>query len=271
MSRSQDLKEQGNRQYQGGDYLAAESLYSQAIIADPKNPTLYTNRAMSRLKLSLWEPVISDCQTCLSITPDSMKAHYYLSQAFLHSNDYESALTHALRAHQICAKTNDKSLSQITATVLKCKMERWRHREKLRSKEAQTLERTVLDLLAKDADEMVADPSVDEYEKNLIREENEQRVQQLKSVFERARAHADRRREVPDWVVDDISFGIMVDPVVTKTGKSYERSAIMEHLRRQSTDPLTREPLLPSELRPNLALRQACEDFIQENGWAVDW
>jgi STIP1 family protein 1 len=45
----------------------------------------------------------------------------------------------------------------------------------------------------------------------------------------------------------------------------------MEHLRRQPTDPLTRESLRPTELRPNLALRQACEDFIGENGWAVDW
>lgn len=45
----------------------------------------------------------------------------------------------------------------------------------------------------------------------------------------------------------------------------------MEHLRRQPIDPLTREPLLISELRPNLALRQACEEFLDENGWAVDW
>lgn len=57
----------------------------------------------------------------------------------------------------------------------------------------------------------------------------------------------------------------------TKTGKSYERASIMEHLSRQSTDPLTREPLVAADLRPNLALRQACEDFLEENGWAVDW
>ncbi|KHN98982.1 Tetratricopeptide-like helical [Metarhizium album ARSEF 1941] len=271
MAKSLELKEQGNRYFQSGDYLAAEGLYSKAIIADPQNPTLYTNRAMSRLRLSLWESVIADCQTCLSIAPDSMKAHYYLSQAFLHTKDYESALVHALRAHEICSKTNDKSLTQITATVLRCKKERWEHRERLRPKEAHVLEATVLDLLAKDADEMLADPSIGEFEKGLIREDNEQRMQQVRSVFERARTQPDRKREVPEWVIDDISFGIMVDPVMTKTGKSYERSAIMEHLRRQPTDPLTREPLVPSELRPNLALRQACEDFIQENGWAVDW
>jgi STIP1 homology and U-box containing protein 1 len=45
----------------------------------------------------------------------------------------------------------------------------------------------------------------------------------------------------------------------------------MEHLSRHLTDPLTREPLYPSELRPNLALQQACSEFLEKNGWAVDW
>ena len=57
----------------------------------------------------------------------------------------------------------------------------------------------------------------------------------------------------------------------TKTGQSYDRSSIMEHLKRSPTDPLTREPLRVEDLRPNLALKAACEEFLEENGWAVDW
>jgi STIP1 family protein 1 len=45
----------------------------------------------------------------------------------------------------------------------------------------------------------------------------------------------------------------------------------MEHLKRSKTDPLTREPLRVEDLRPNLALKEACEGFLAENGWAVDW
>lgn len=45
----------------------------------------------------------------------------------------------------------------------------------------------------------------------------------------------------------------------------------MEHLRRSHTDPLTRSPLRPEELRPNIALREAIEEFLVENGWAVDY
>ena len=76
---------------------------------------------------------------------------------------------------------------------------------------------------------------------------------------------------VPDHLIDNITFCIMHDPVITKHGQSYERATILEHLRRSKTDPLTREPLTEEDLRPNLALRVACEEFMQENGWAVDY
>lgn len=36
----------------------------------------------------------------------------------------------------------------------------------------------------------------------------------LSEVFERGRAESDRKRQVPEWAVDDISFCVMVDPVM---------------------------------------------------------
>lgn len=45
----------------------------------------------------------------------------------------------------------------------------------------------------------------------------------------------------------------------------------MEHLKRSPTDPLTREPMRIEDLRPNLALKEACAQYLEENGWAVDW
>ena len=78
-------------------------------------------------------------------------------------------------------------------------------------------------------------------------------------------------QEVPDYLIDAISFTVMHDPVMTKTGNSYDRSTVMEHLKRSHTDPLTREPLRLEDLRPNLALKQACEEFLDMNGWAIDY
>ncbi|SPN99916.1 related to CHIP protein (carboxyl terminus of Hsc70-interacting protein) [Cephalotrichum gorgonifer] len=264
------LKEEGNRQFQAGNFVGAEGLYSKAIIADPKNPALYTNRALARLKLELHESVIDDCERCLELKPGNMKAHYYLSQSQLAIRDYEAALEHALKAHQICVGTGDKSLAAVTAQVLSCKKERWEDRERRRIREGAELETATLDLMEREREALLAGAE-GEFERKDVQEEWDQKIAELKRTFEAARAADSKRRKVPDWAIDDISFSIMVDPVITKTGKSYERASIMEHLRRQPTDPLTRSPLYPSELRPNLGLRQACEEFLGENGWAVDW
>ncbi|KAF5012898.1 hypothetical protein FDECE_1072 [Fusarium decemcellulare] len=258
-----------------------------SIIADPKNPALYTNRAMARLKLNYWDSVITDCDACLQLAPDNMKAHYYLAQAQLNLRDFDAALSSALRAHALCAASNDRSLAAVTALVLRCKKDRWDDRERKRVRETKDLEREVLEMLAREKDAALEETD-DGMERQEIEEESESKIERMKEIFERARADAEKRREVPDWAIDDISFGIMVDPVVvsfqsaasldssntllqTKTGKSYERASIMEHLRRHPSDPLTREPLVATELRPNLALKQACEEFLEENGWAVDW
>ncbi|KAK4174885.1 putative CHIP protein [Triangularia setosa] len=274
MSKSQHLREEGNRHFQKGDYVRAEAIYSQALILDPSNPLLYTNRAMSRLRLSLWDSVITDCEACLRLSPDNLKAHYYLSQAHLALRAYPDALDHAYRAHKLSVASQDKSLSNITAQVLKCKKEKWDYEEKRRRRETSGLEQEVLSLLNKEKDQVLQQfeqMSDDSGEREELRKEFDDKIGRVREVFEKAREKEERRREVPEWAVDDITFGFMVDPVITKTGKSYERTAILEHLRRSQTDPLTREPLHPSELRANLDLKQACEEFLEENGWAADW
>lgn len=190
-----------------------ESHTNFSIIADPKNPALYTNRAMARLKLGHWESVITDCQTCLGLAPQNMKAHYYLAQAQLSIGDFDSSLTNALAAHKICATTNDKSLGAITNIVLRCKKDRWEDKEKKRLRQERELEEEMLAMLVRDRDDMLAAEG-DETERRIIEEEAGEKMQTLSKVFENARTQSLKRREVPDWAIDDISFAIMVDPVV---------------------------------------------------------
>ncbi|KAL2022885.1 hypothetical protein VTK56DRAFT_4416 [Thermocarpiscus australiensis] len=272
MSKSLQLKEEGNRCFQAGDYVTAEALYSKALIVDPNNPALYTNRAMARIRLSQWDNAISDCNECLKLAPDNMKAHYSLSLAHLALRDYDDALKHALKAHALCVQTSDKSLATITTHVLKCKKERWDDMEKRRIRETSDLELEVIELLERERNQALQEAAdQDEVSRKEIEAEWDRKIERMRTVFERARPKEEKRRVVPDWAIDDISFCVMVDPVITKTGKSYERASIVEHLRRQPQDPLTRETLYISELRPNLDLKQACNEFLEENGWAADW
>jgi hypothetical protein len=57
-----------------------------------------------------------------------------------------------------------------------------------------------------------------------------------------------------------ISLDIMIDPVITKQGYTFERSAVVKWLETHNTCPLTREPLNVSDLVPNKALRQTIEN-----------
>lgn len=76
---------------------------------------------------------------------------------------------------------------------------------------------------------------------------------------------------VPDWLIDPITFEVMHDPVITPTGVSFERVSLLKHLKATGSDPLTRLPLTPDQLIPNVALKNACSEFLDKNGWAVDW
>jgi len=185
------------------------------IIQDPQNPTLYTNRAMARLKLRLWGSVISDCQACLELSPENMKAYYYLSQAELALDDHTEALDHALRAHELCVMSNDKSLSSITAQVLRCKKERWEATERRRVREGTELEAVLLALMERERDGALA-AATNDTDRREIAEEWQHKTSQLRVVFEKARSAEQKKRSVPDWVVDDISFAIMVDPVIVR-------------------------------------------------------
>lgn len=177
---------------------------------------------MARLKLSLWPSVIDDCTAVLALPSgtSNIKAHYYLSQAQLAMSDHDAALTSGLRAHELCAATNDKSLAAVTALVLKCKKARWDQKEKLREVEEKELEREVLRLLRAEAESeaLAAREDGGEVEEGIVREEAERKEERMRGVFERSRRlKGEGRREVPEWAVDDISFGFMVDPVMVRT------------------------------------------------------
>jgi len=109
-------------------------------------------------------------------------------------------------------------------------------------------------------------------EKHERQTEFEKKRDDLRTAFALSDPEHLEKREVPDYLIDGITFEIMNDPVVTKNGRSYERATIIEHLKRSPTDPLTREPLTINELRPNIALKEACTEFMEKNsGWIYDW
>lgn len=81
-----------------------------------------------------------------------------------------------------------------------------------------------------------------------------------------------KKREVPDFLCGKISFEILVDPVMTPSGITYERKDIEEHLQRIGHfDPVTRVKLTADQLIPNYSMKEVVDNFLCENEWAHDY
>eukprot|EP01065_Artemidia_motanka_P048998 TRINITY_DN803_c0_g1_i3.p1 TRINITY_DN803_c0_g1~~TRINITY_DN803_c0_g1_i3.p1 ORF type:complete len:321 (+),score=57.17 TRINITY_DN803_c0_g1_i3:89-964(+) len=65
----------------------------------------------------------------------------------------------------------------------------------------------------------------------------------------------------PGQLLCPITSDVMTDPYLTKYGHSFERAVLLEWVRDHQTCPITRQPLLETEMFPNRALRE----------WAADW
>lgn len=168
---------------------------------------------MSRIKLGLYETASTDCYACLKLSGPNMKAYFILSQCLLALHDVEGALENALLAHRLGSETSDKSLAHLTAQVLRCKKDRWDERERKRLREGQELENQLVALIQREQKETLALCTSD-IEREEVIEEGEKKINLLRVTFEAARTASEKKREVPDWVIDDISFDIMIDPVV---------------------------------------------------------
>lgn len=86
--------------------------------------------------------------------------------------------------------------------------------------------RKMTDIIERDADRAVdellkrgrtnGNMTISEQEEE-IRHEAKERVRTLEDVFGKAEAVRCARREVPDYLIDNITFSIMLDPVIVSS------------------------------------------------------
>lgn len=65
----------------------------------------------------------------------------------------------------------------------------------------------------------------------------------------------------PNHLVCPIQMTVFHDPVVASDGHTYERSAIVNWLRTNTTSPVTRQAISKDTLNPNLLIKQLAEEF----------
>jgi hypothetical protein len=85
-------------------------------------------------------------------------------------------------------------------------------------------------------------------------------LNKLKSEFQDASKSLEAK-EAPSHFICPILCEVMVDPVLTLDGQTYERVAIEEWLESHDTSPVTNLPLAQKLVFPNIALRNMIEDW----------
>lgn len=211
-----------------------------------------------------------------------MKSSYYLAQALLGQDKATEAHEVALAAYKASLAAKSPQTENLSRTVLRAKQQVWAARETRRLRESQQTLAVVEGLLESEAERARAElqrrldaGEVGEIgfleDEKALREDVERNISHVREAFRAASSGEVAERVVPDYLVDGISFEIMHDPVITPSGTSFDRVGITKYVEQAGVDPLTRVKMTAADLRPNYALKAACEEFLENNGWAVDW
>lgn len=273
-------KLEGNDAFREGKYAKAITSYTQAITkSNGRIATYFTNRALARIKSHRdaedLEAAIDDCERANGILEGAqdatfMKAMYYMGQAQLELGRPNEAYSSLNKAYRTAIREKSTSIEDIRDRLLEARKLRWQRSEEKRLRDEGALAERLKALIESERSWKIQIADGDEGrldEANLAADEN---LASLEALLKRSDERF-RIREVPDYMICPISLSIFTDPVVTPSGRSYERVSILQHLKHNPFDPMTREPLIQSKIFDNLGLRDACEDFIRHNGWAVDY
>lgn len=90
----------------------------------------------------------------------------------------------------------------------------------------------------------------------------------LEQLFALA-SQQDKPKDPSNTFTCPLTMEIYRNPVTTPSGFSYEHSALVDHLNKVGNfDPISRKAMVPSEVKPNLALRSATQEYLDEHPWA---
>ncbi|KAI3450810.1 hypothetical protein Pfo_007475 [Paulownia fortunei] len=264
---AEQLRLDGNSYFKKDRFGAAIDAYTEAITLCPNVPIYWTNRALCHRKRNAWTRVEEDCRRAIQLDHHSVKAHYMLGLALLQRKEYAEGVKELEKALELGRGANPKGymVEEIWQELARAKYLEWEHESTKRSWELQNLKEACEAALK---EKHFLDASQKEGFENENAKSNLEQLEALGRVFNIS-AEDDTPTEVPDYLCCKITLDIFRDPVITPSGVTYERAAILDHLQEVGKfDPITREYLCPSQLVSNLAIKEAVRAYLEKHGWA---
>ncbi|EYU40645.1 hypothetical protein ABFS82_14G056600 [Erythranthe guttata] len=261
------LRQDGNLYFKKDRFAAAIDAYTEAIVLCPNVPVYWTNRALCHRKRNEWTRVEEDCRRAIELDHRSVKAHYMLGLALLQKREFAEGVKELEKALDLGRGANPKGymVEEIWQELARAKYLLWDNESTRRSWELQNL-KEACEAALKEKYFLDAPQTEGYVDENT--ESNLDQLEALERVFSKA-AEDDNPTEVPDFLCCKITLDIFRDPVITPSGVTYERAVILDHLDKVGKfDPITREPLYPTQLVSNLALKEAVKTYLDAHGWA---
>uniref|UniRef100_A0A9J7XBK9 Tetratricopeptide repeat domain 3 n=1 Tax=Cyprinus carpio carpio TaxID=630221 RepID=A0A9J7XBK9_CYPCA len=101
-SKSEDMKNKGNEQFQKKKYDLALKWYTKAIKYHPSNHILYGNRALCYIRSEKYLKALGDGKRAIILQPDWAKGHYRFCDALFYLGEHQKALTANRVAQDAC-------------------------------------------------------------------------------------------------------------------------------------------------------------------------
>ncbi|KAL8258960.1 hypothetical protein R6Q59_026913 [Mikania micrantha] len=264
---AEQLKQDGNLYFKKNRFGAAIDAYTEAITLCPNVPVYWTNRALCHRKRNDWARVEEDCLRAVRLDPQSVKGHYMLGLALLQREIFAEGIKALERALDLGrgAQPNSYMVEEIWQELASAKYKEWLHDSTQQTLALQKLEKSCEIALE---EKFVHDLSQKVDGTDEVSYSISKHLAALKLIFSKA-VEANKPTEVPDYLCCKLTLDIFRDPVICPSGFTYERAVILDHLEKVGRfDPITRESLHPSQLIPNLAIKEAVGTYLEKHGWA---
>jgi len=257
----------------------------QAIKGCTTSHTLYTNRALCNQKLHRWCDVESDAHAailCRFGGCSSVKAHYLLGKALLEQGKLEEAKEALLKSMSLSSSPDFKSYrGSIEAALFLARKKMWHKTQEGLDLDDERLVEELQQLAQSccsskgggqrdDAADEAADDDVMSTYHQAPKEDKLKRINAISQLLSRARVKRNVM-QIPSGMVCKLTHRIMLDPLTTPFGQTYEKEALEKHLLTASSDPFkASQRFSASQLMPNLALKRFIDEFLEEHPWAYD-
>jgi len=279
--------------FQEEQWEQAAQAFTEALgTRSPPDHTLLTNRALCNQKLlrcvpaekcSLpandlrsftsvlaqrqgWDLVEQDARLAVQLSETSVKAHYLLGKSLQEMGRLEEAQTELTKSMSLSSSKQFKSYrGSIEVALLSVRKRLWMREQAKQDMEDELTRGKMMDI----ADACLAAAKARGVPPEEAQATYDQRVRALCRVLGRARRKQDMA-DIPEGMVCKLSRRIMIDPVSTPHGQTYERADIEKHLTEKGPrDPFRKSDVVSKDsLVPNLALKKYIDDFLEENPWA---